>query len=37
MPKYGGHAGFIDKPNVYYNERMAFEFVNSTNKGTFET
>ncbi|GAB4162195.1 MAG: alpha/beta fold hydrolase [Winogradskyella sp.] len=27
MPKYGGHVGFIDKGNVYYNERRAFEFL----------
>ncbi len=27
MPKYGGHVGFIDKRNVYYNERRALEFV----------
>lgn len=27
MPKYGGHVGFIDKGNVYYNERRALEFV----------
>lgn len=36
MPKYGGHVGFIDKRNVYYNERRALEFVNSINKGRFE-
>ena len=29
MPKYGGHVGFIDKRNVYYNERRALEFVNT--------
>lgn len=28
MPKYGGHAGFVDKKNVYYNERRALEFIN---------
>ncbi|WP_370390948.1 YheT family hydrolase [uncultured Winogradskyella sp.] len=28
MPKYGGHVGFIDKGNVYYNERRALEFLN---------
>ena len=28
MPNYGGHAGFIDKKNVYYNEKRALEFVN---------
>ena len=27
MPKYGGHVGFIDKKNVYYNERRALDFV----------
>jgi predicted alpha/beta-fold hydrolase len=27
MPKYGGHVGFIDKDNVYYNERRALEFI----------
>ena len=27
MPKYGGHVGFVDKKNVYYNERRALEFV----------
>lgn len=26
MPKYGGHVGFIDKKNVYYNERRALDF-----------
>lgn len=28
MPIHGGHAGFIDKKNVYYNEKRALEFVN---------
>ncbi|MAB49815.1 MAG: alpha/beta hydrolase [Flavobacteriaceae bacterium] len=28
MPKYGGHVGFIDKKNIYYNERRALDFVN---------
>ena len=28
MPKYGGHVGFIDKRNIYYNELRALEFVN---------
>lgn len=27
MPKYGGHAGFVAKKNVYYNERKALEFL----------
>ncbi|MBP0905785.1 YheT family hydrolase [Mariniflexile gromovii] len=27
MPKFGGHAGFIGKKNVYYNEKRALEFV----------
>jgi len=27
MPKHGGHVGFIDKKNVYYNEKRALEFV----------
>jgi len=26
MPNFGGHAGFIDKKNVYYNEKRALEF-----------
>ncbi|MGZ0016884.1 YheT family hydrolase [Yeosuana sp. AK3] len=26
MPKHGGHVGFIDKKNVYYNERKALDF-----------
>ncbi|MEC3907753.1 alpha/beta fold hydrolase [Tamlana sp. 2201CG12-4] len=29
MPKHGGHSGFIDKKNVYYNEKCALEFVNN--------
>jgi predicted alpha/beta-fold hydrolase len=29
MPKYGGHVGFIDKGNVYYNEKRALEFVSN--------
>ncbi|MDP5157680.1 MAG: alpha/beta fold hydrolase [Flaviramulus sp.] len=28
MPQYGGHVGFIDKKNIYYNEKRAFQFVN---------
>ena len=31
MPNYGGHAGFIDKSNVYYNEMRALEFINNSN------
>ena len=27
MPKYGGHAGFVHKRNVYYNEKRAFDFI----------
>lgn len=27
MPKNGGHVGFIDKKNIYYNEKRALEFV----------
>jgi predicted alpha/beta-fold hydrolase len=27
MPQHGGHAGFIDKKNIYYNERRALEFI----------
>jgi len=30
MPKYGGHVGFIDKKNVYYNEKRTLEFALST-------
>ncbi|MCH7525470.1 MAG: alpha/beta fold hydrolase [Bacteroidetes bacterium] len=26
MPKYGGHVGFYDKKNIYYNESRALEF-----------
>ncbi|WP_147679161.1 YheT family hydrolase [Algibacter pacificus] len=29
MPEHGGHVGFIDRKNVYYNEKRALEFVNS--------
>lgn len=27
MPQYGGHVGFVDKKDVYYNEKRALEFV----------
>ena len=27
MPDYGGHVGFIDKRNIYYNEKRTIEFV----------
>lgn len=27
MPQYGGHVGFINRKNIYYNERRALEFV----------
>lgn len=27
MPTHGGHVGFIDKKNIYYNEKRALEFV----------
>lgn len=27
MPNFGGHAGFVDKKNSYYNEKRALEFV----------
>jgi len=27
MPKYGGHVGFVDKNNTYYNEKRALEFI----------
>ena len=29
MPNYGGHAGFVDKKNIYYNEKRALEFIKS--------
>lgn len=29
IPKYGGHVGFYDKNNVYYNEKRAIEFIKS--------
>ena len=27
MPEYGGHVGFVDSENIYYNERRSLEFV----------
>lgn len=27
IPKYGGHVGFYDKNNVYYNEKRTLEFL----------
>lgn len=27
MPKYGGHVGFFDKKNSYYNEKRSLEFL----------
>ncbi len=27
MPKHGGHVGFVDKKNVYYNEHRAINFI----------
>lgn len=29
MPKYGGHVGFFDKNNVYFNEKRTLEFLQS--------
>ncbi len=28
MPKYGGHVGFFDTGNTYYNEKRAIKFLN---------
>lgn len=28
MPKFGGHVGFYDSTNLYYNEKRALEFIN---------
>lgn len=30
MPNHGGHVGFIDKENMYYNEKRALEFLLNT-------
>jgi uncharacterized protein len=27
IPKHGGHVGFVDKKNIYYNEKRALEFL----------
>ena len=27
LPDYGGHVGFVDRQNIYYNEKRAIEFV----------
>ncbi|WP_298496316.1 alpha/beta fold hydrolase [uncultured Algibacter sp.] len=32
MPNHGGHAGFVDKSNVYYNEKRALSFCLKHNK-----
>lgn len=29
LPEYGGHVGFVDSNNVYYNEKRAAEFLHS--------
>lgn len=30
MPQNGGHVGFMDKKNLYYNEKRALEFCNTS-------
>lgn len=32
MPNYGGHVGFYDKNNIYYNEKRALNFILATLK-----
>lgn len=32
MPKYGGHVGFYDKDNTYYNEKRTLEFIQGIEK-----
>lgn len=34
MPQHGGHAGFIDKNNIYYNEKRALGFIKTMLKET---
>lgn len=29
MPKHGGHVGFYDTKNIYYNEKRALQFINT--------
>ncbi|NNC85493.1 MAG: alpha/beta hydrolase, partial [Bacteroidia bacterium] len=29
MPKYGGHVGFFQNNNIYYNERRSLEFISN--------
>ena len=31
MPNHGGHVAFVEKKNIYYNERRALEFVSNLN------
>lgn len=31
MPKFGGHVGFFDRKNIYYNEKRALEFIQNKN------